>query len=192
MTKGAFSSGSIMLNSAGLENTKGTFYAYSFANSIEEPLLKSRRAISADRTEYAVNVEHGFNIGQNAFSAYLDGVLCPNIVESTNTGKFIVPQLEGPQGTNPYDATLTYFIERPEKNELKSCERQLLTAANRNTDYVNAYNTTISLIPGVVSVYVNGVRLERNDYSIIDPNTIIINESIVGSQNNYNPNNQDT
>ena len=192
MTKGAFSSGSIMLNSAGLENTKGTFYAYSFANSIEEPLLKGKRTISADRTEYAVNVEHGFNIGQNAFSAYLDGVLCPNIVESTNTGKFIVPQLEGPQGTNPYDATLTYFIERPEKNELKSCERQLLTAANRNTDYINAYNTTISLIPGVVSVYVNGVRLESNDYSIIDPNTIIINESIVGSQNNYNPNNQDT
>lgn len=181
-----------MLNSIGLENTKGTYYAYTFANGIEEPLLKGKRTISADRTEYAVDVEHGFNIGQNAFSAYLDGVLCPNIVESSNTGKFIVPQLEGPQGTNPYDTRLTYFIERPEKTELKSCERELLTAANRNTDYINAYDTTISLIPGVVSVYVNGVRLDKDSYNVIDPNTIIINDGIVGSQNNYNPNNKDT
>lgn len=192
ITKGAYSSGSIMLNSKGLEGTSGTYYAYTFVNSIEEPLLKGKRTISPNQREYSVNVEHGFNIGQNAFTAYLDGVLCPEIVESANSGKFIVPQLEGPQGTNPYDATLTYFIERPEKNELKSCERQLLTAANRNTEYINAYNTNISLIPGVVSVYVNGVRLENDDYSIVDPNTIIFNQSLVGSQNNYNANDPDT
>lgn len=182
-----------MLNSTGFENKKGTYYAYSFANGIEEPLLKGQRNIISGINQYAVNVEHGFTSGQGAFCAYLDGILCPSIVEEgSNTGKFIVPDLIADEGTDPYEATLTYYIERPEKNELISCERELLTAANRNTEYDNAYSTSISLLPGVVSIYVNGVRLEKTEYSIIDTNTFILHRNIVGSQKNYDSNDKST
>lgn len=193
LTKASYSSGSIMLDSTGLENKKGTYYAYSFANGIEEPLLKGQRNIFSGTNEYSVNVEHGFTSGQGAFSAYLDGILCPDIVEEgSNTGRFIVPDLIADEGTDPYEATLTYYVERPEKNELVSCERELLTAANRNVEYDNAYDTSISLLPGIVSIYVNGVRLEKSEYSIINANTFILHRNIVGSQKNYDPNDKST
>ena len=193
LTKATYSSGSIMLDSTGLENKNGTYYAYTFANGVEEPLLKGQRNIVSGVNQYAVNVEHGFTSGQGAFSAYLDGILCPSIVEeSSNTGKFIVPDLIADEGTDPYEATLTYYIERPEKTELVSCERELLTAANRNTEYDNAYSTSISLLPGVVNIYVNGVRLEKTEYSIIDANTFILHRNIVGSQKNYKADDKST
>lgn len=192
MIKATYSAGSIMLNSTGLEGKKGTYYAYTYANGIEEPLLKGQRTIRKDVTEYAVNVEHSFNTGQGAFSAYLDGILCPHIEENDNTGKFTVPPLIADGDINPYDATLTYYIERPERTELVSCYREVLTAANRTTEYDNGYKTTISLIPGVVAMYVNGVRLEKSDYSIISPNEFVLHRNIVGSQKNYNPDDKTT
>lgn len=192
LVKATYSSGSVMLDSTGLQNTKGTYYAYTYANSVEEPLLKGKRTIKKGVTEYGVNVEHNFNTGQGAFSAYLDGILCPCIKESSNTGKFIVPELTADQDTDPYDARLTYYIERPEKTELVSCVREVLTAANRTTEYENGYKTSISLIPGVVAMYVNGVRLEKDEYSIINPNTFVLHKNVVGSQKNYNPKDKTT
>lgn len=194
LTKGAFSAGSIMLNGTSLQNKKGTYYAYTFANSIEESLLKGKRTLIEDKTEYSVNVEHSFTSKQGAFSAYINGLLNADVVEeNSNNGKFIVPELVADDGINPYnDSELTYYVERPEKTELVSCTREVLTAANRNTDYDNAYNTNISLLPGVVTVYVNGVRLEKSEYSIINANTIILHVNVVGSQKNYNPNDKST
>lgn len=193
MMKGSFSTGSIMLDSKGLEGKTGTYYAYTYANGVEEPLLKGKRTLIENKTEYSVNVNHNFTSKQGAFSAYIEGILCPDIVETnSNNGRFIVPTLEADEGIDPYNTELVYYVERPEKTELVSCERETLTAANRSLEYENAYVSNISLIPGVVSVFVNGVRLERNDYSIIDPNTIILHESIVGSQKNYNASDQST
>ena len=48
----------------------GTFYAYTYANSVEEPLLKGKRALIADKTKYAVNVQHKFNNGQGALTVF--------------------------------------------------------------------------------------------------------------------------
>lgn len=192
LAKATYSSGSVMIDSNGIENTTGTYYAYTYANRIEEPLLTGQRKIVENKSEYAVNVEHSFNLQQGAFSAYLDGILCPDIKESTTVGRFIVPQLTSSEGTNPYEPTLTYYVERPESKELISCYREVLTTANRNEAYDNGYNTTISLLPGVVSVYINGVRLEKEQYSIIGPHTIILHRNIVGSQKNVDINDENT
>ena len=183
-----------MLDSISLENKVGTYYAYTFANGVEEALLKGTRTLVEDETEYSVNVNHKFNINQGAFSAYINGLLCPYAEEEkSNVGKFIVPELIADEGINPYeDSQLVYYVERPEKEELVSCVTEILTAANRNIEYSNAYTTNISLIPGVVGVYVNGVKLEKSAFSIIDEHTIILHNNIVGSQINYDANNSDT
>ena len=193
MMKGSYSTGSIMLNSEGLEDKVGTYYAYTYANGIEEQLLKGKRTLIKDKTEYSVNVNHNFTSKQGAFSAYIEGILCPDVVETNySNGKFIVPELEADEDIDPYNTELIYYVERPEKTELVSCERETLTATNRSLEYDNAYIANISLVPGVINIFVNGVRLERNDYSIIDEHTIILHESIVGSQKNYDASDQST
>ena len=47
-------------------------------------------------------------------------------------------------------------------------------------------------MPGVVSVYLNGVRLERNDFTVIDDHTIMLHVNAVGGQRNYNPDDKST
>ena len=116
------------------------------------------------------------------------------IEEASNTGKIIVPKLEKVNSMfSPYDnGELLYYVERPEKTESASCIREILTAANRNQQYQNGYTTNISLMPGVVSVYLNGVRLERNDFTVIDDHTIMLHVNAVGGQRNYNPDDKST
>ena len=183
-----------MLDSTGLENKKGTYYAYTFANSVEEPLLKGKRQLIENQTEYSVNVKHNFNIEQGALSVYVNKLLSHDVKEeSSNTGKFIVPILEADEGINPYDnSEALYYIERPEKKEIISCEREVLTALNRNEEYQGGYNTNISLLPGIVHVYVNGIRLERNDFTIVNEKTLIIHPQIVGGQRTFDAINEST
>ena len=187
--KGNYSNGSIMLDSTGLENKKGTYYAYTYSNGVEEPLLLGKQPLVKGVTEYSVNVEHKFNNNQGALSVYTNKLLNFEVEEeSSNTGKFIIPILTSDEGTDPYkDGELVYYVERPEKNEIVSCRREILTAANRTMDFSGGYTTNISLLPGVVSIYVNGVRLNRRDYTIVNENTLIIHKQIVGNQNNYDP-----
>ena len=70
-----------MLDSTGLENKKGTYYAYTFANSVEEPLLKGKRQLIENQTEYSVNVKHNFNIEQGALSVYVNKLLSHDVKE---------------------------------------------------------------------------------------------------------------
>ena len=188
LIKADYSSGSIMVD-APEGSTTGTYYAYTYANSVEEPLLKSKRALIADKEEYAVNVQHKFNNGQGALTVFTNKLYNPDVREEvSNTGKFIVPTLEPTNEMfSPYNGEILYYVERPEKNESASCIREVLNASNRNTQYQNGYTTTISLMPGVVSVYLNGVRLERNHFTVIDDHTIMLHVNAVGGQRNYNP-----
>ena len=192
LVKADFSSGTIMVDAP--DSSVGTYYAYTYANGIEEPLLVGHRPLLKDKTEYSVNVKHQFNINQGALSVFVNKLLDPNVQEEqSNVGKFLVPQYEGAINTDPYDnGELMYIVERPEKSETASCEREVLTAANRNTEYDQGYTTTISLLPGIVSVYVNGVRLERKDFTIIDEHNLILHIATVGGQRNYNPQDQST
>ena len=192
LVRASYSSGTIMLDAQ--QGKKGTYYAYTYANGVEEPLLVGHRALIKDKTEYAVNVKHKFNINQGALSVYTNKLLEYNVEEEkSSTGKFIIPTYDGPQGSDPYDnASLMYIVERPEKHETVSCVREVLTAANRNIDYAQGYTTGISLLPGVVNVYVNGVHLERKDFTIVDEHNLILHVATTGGQKNYDPQDQNT
>lgn len=185
--KANYSNGSIMLDATDMEDKIGTYYAYTYANGVEEPLLKGKRKLTPDRTEYSVNVEHNYSSSEGALSVYVNKLLSPFVYDDgTNLGKFIIPELIADEGIDPYeDAEAVYYVERAEKKELIACERQVLTAKDRDTDYIGGYRTSVSLVPGVVNVYVNGVRLDKQDYSVISANTLIIHKQIVGNQNNY-------
>lgn len=194
LVKADYSSGSIMVDAPD-GSTLGTYYAYTYANSVEEPLLKGKRDLIEDKDVYAVNVQHKFNNGQGALTVFTNKLYNSSIVEeASNTGKIIVPKLEKVNSMfSPYDnGELLYYVERPEKTESASCIREILSAANRNVQYQNGYTTNISLMPGVVSVYLNGVRLERNDFTVIDDHTIMLHVNAVGGQRNYNPNSKST
>lgn len=187
-----YSPGTIMVTSDKV-NAKGTYYAYTYANAVEEPLLVGYRTLE-DKEEYAVNVLHKYNNNTGALTVYTNKLYNHEIAEEgSNTGKFIVPRLENVTDLFPvYNGTLMYIVERPEKNESTSCIKEVLTAANRTTDYDNGYTTTISLMPGVVSVYLNGVRIERKNFTIIDDHTIMLHTPSVGGQRNYNPEDKST
>lgn len=192
LVKADYSVGTIMIDAP--DATKGTYYAYTYANGVEEPLLVGHRDLLKDKSEYTVNVKHQFNINQGALSVYTNKLLDYSVEEEqTNTGKFIVPLHEGSEGTDFYkDASLMYIVERPEKNETVSCVREVLTAENRNIEYMQGYTTSISLLPGYVNVYVNGVLLERKDFTIVDEFNLILHVTTVGGQRNYNPQDKTT
>ena len=194
LVKADYSAGSIMVDAPD-GSTLGTYYAYTYAKSVVEPLLKGKRDLIEDKDVYAVNVQHKFNNGQGALTVFTYKLFNSSIVEeASKTGKIIVPKLEKANSMfSPYDnGELLYYVERPEKTESASCIREILTAANRNQQYQNGYTTNISLMPGVVSVYLNGVRLERNDFTVIDDHTIMLHDNAVGGQRNYNPNSKST
>lgn len=194
LIKADYSSGSIMID-APEGSTTGTYYAYTYANAVEEPLLVGHRALIKDKENYSVNVEHKFNNGQGALSVYTNKLYTHDVrEEASNTGKFIMPDFEPTNELfSPYNnGELMYIVERPEKTESSSCIREVLTAANRDMQYDNGYNTTISLIPGVVTVYLNGVRLERGKYTVIDDHTLMLHIPTVGGQRNYNPDDKTT
>ena len=113
MVKASYSAGTIMVDAP--NSSIGTYYAYTYANGIEEPLLIGHRNLIKDKKEYSVNVKHQFNVGQGALSVYVNKLLDPNVEEElSNTGKFLVPSYEGAKGTDPYDnGKLMYIIERP-------------------------------------------------------------------------------
>ena len=194
MIKGNYSAGSIMLDSKDLKGKKGTFYAYTYSNGVEEPLLKGKQSLIKDKTVYSVNVEHMFSNNEGALTVFTNNLLNYDVSEeSSNTGKFIIPTMESVEGLDPYeDGELMYYVERPEKTETVSCQKEVLTAANRTMDFSGGYTTNISMTPGVVTVYVNGVRLNRKDFTIVNENTIVIHKQIVGNQNNYDPENRET
>lgn len=189
LVKADYSSGSIMIDAP--NGLTGTYYAYTYANGIEEPLLVGHRELSEDRTEYSVNVKHKFNINQGALSVYTNKLLDYNVTEEkSNVGKFIVPIYDNKK---VYDnGSLMYIVERPEKTETSACVREVLTAQNRSAQYAQGYVTSISLLPGYVNVYVNGVRLQRSEFTIVDEFTFILHVTTVGGQRNYDPNNSST
>ena len=193
LIKADYSAGSIMIDTPDGSQI-GTYYAYTYANSVEEPLLKGKRTLLEDKETYSVNVQHKFNNGQGALTVFTNKLYNADVrEEASNTGKFIVPKLEATNSMfKPYAGEILYYIERPEKTESASCIREVLTAANRNPQYQNGYTSNISLMPGVVSVYLNGVRLERTDFTVIDDHTIMLHVNAVGGQRNYNPDDSST
>ena len=75
---------------------------------------------------------------------------------------------------------LMYIIENVESNEHISCHRQLNLPRYKNLP--NSYITNLKLSPGIINIYVNGVLLDKSDYSLFDNNKIMISYDLVGGQ----------
>lgn len=169
-----------------------TYYAYTFNNSIDEPLLYDKRAttIDGDKT-FNVNFDHTFRPGLGSLTTYLNNMLVLPEEDPSGNGRFTMPEFE--QELNPYDnGELLYIVERAEENEDVACKRETLTAENRNPSLTNTYTTNTSLIPGVVNVFVNGVKLEREEFSLVNENNIMIHFDVIGGQSHYQADNQNT
>lgn len=170
-----------------------TYYAYTYNNHIDEPLLVGHRSTTIDsnlspnklRREFKTDLDHTFRHNMGSLSTYLNKLRVVNEESATAIGEFSIDNYDGPNNNsiNVFDnGSLMYVLERPEASELMSCSRQLLTARDRDEMYVNGYRTNIRLSPGVVNVYLNGVRLKRTDFTIIGENTLMLLDDCVGGQ----------
>ena len=169
-----------------------TYYAYTYNNSIDEPLLYDMRYTTVDTPkQFKVNFDHVFRPNVGALTTYLNNLLILPEEDPSGNGAFTMPEID--QEKNPYDeGEILYIVERPELNEDVACKRETLTAENRDPSLANTYTTNLSLIPGVVNVFVNGVKLEREEYSLVNEHSIMIHFDIVGGQSHYQTNDKNT
>ena len=82
---------------------------------------------------------------------------------------------------------LFYFLEKMERNEAYSVNRDWLGHGNRFTNFDNAYTAVSYIGPGLVDVYLNGVMLDKSSYSIFNNNYILLNDlTVAGGSDEYN------
>lgn len=144
---------------------------------------------------YKVNLKHEFEANTGSLIAHVNGLR----VYPTETGNSSfrldeinsIPTIdwEGNRITGLEDKDnaldngyLSYLIEKPELNETTSYMRQSLTPRDRISGYTNTFKTKVSLMPGHVTVYVNGLRLPREEFSIMDQHTLVLYRDVVGGQ----------
>lgn len=71
---------------------------------------------------------------------------------------------------------LYYIVERTEGNETYACNRVITGPENRYDNFDNTYTSSSYIGPGAINVFLNGVLLEKAEYSIFDNCNIILNE----------------
>lgn len=230
-TKGSIS----IMNNRNLLNLKLTYYAYTYANSVDEPLLYGNRTFNIpvsnhipeeQKNEFYTDFDHTFKPKVGSLSTYANHLLVENTEHELDDGGFTIPILEGPnlidykdvdhfdkfakitESTRPEDlnmfpeefekykklkeafdsfkhSELHYIVERVEEEELVACTRETIDASTRNEMYNNCFTTNIKLLPGVVNVYLNGILLEQNQYSILDEHNILIHFDVTGGHQDY-------
>jgi hypothetical protein len=165
-------------------------YTYNFAHTIENPLvIKNKQWAPADGL--FVPVEEYFVPYTNTLQVWLNGVKLHNNLDRLN-GTAKLGFVESPTGDGfylpaEYYGQITYVLERPEKGETKSFNSVLLTRDNlMNTP--NVYRSPISLYPGWVTLYVNGIRMSNESFLILDNYTIKFKDPVnqlIGHSSNY-------
>lgn len=89
--------GTILLNPVNIDNQPVTVYAYTYVDSVDERLLRGKRIIPIDvkgHSEnstgihtYSTNRTHLYDVGVNALSVYINGVLTPHTEKPTTDVK---------------------------------------------------------------------------------------------------------
>ena len=187
-------------------------YAYNCANDIESPLIIRNIPCSYQEFDeyqrlYAEALEQG-NIedanmykeiidgvlnerssfqtpegyihGKNELSVWVNGIRQYNVIEKSNGMGFDLPE--------KVRGIVTYVIERTEKGNENTGEREILNKNNVVPNTINVYRTKKSLYPGRVVVYINGLRQAQDTYTILDNHTIIFRDKktkLIGAADNY-------
>lgn len=170
-------------------STKDVFnvYAYAFANSIGHPLIV--RSFYAATGEKAFTIDNTYLPDVGALSVWVNGVRQYYVKEySDGTGFELQEPVQGPimrdaNGKPLKDAAgeyirgsvkITYVIETPEKGMRRACTREILTKDAVIPGSANAYRTQMDLYPGRVTVYLGGMRLQKEAWTILDNHTFLI------------------
>jgi len=152
-----------------------TIYSYRYANTIERPLLFKQLIAEEDQVDLKLHFTHGYQPGVNSLAVWKNGVRQYDIDEETSR-TFTLPSDES-EGDEPF-SNIFYTVEPLEKQESKACEREILDNNNKITGTMNVYSTNIPMYPGIVKVFIGGLRQPPFSYKIIDPYTIRIVEDI--------------
>lgn len=158
---------------------KDLFYifAYNFANQIENPLIV-RSLVANDEDTFNVSVSYIPEIG--SLSVWVNGIRQYYVQEFVDGSGFKLP--------NKVTGKVTYIIERPEKGNAVACEMEVLGPASVIPTSLNVYKTKTSLYPGRVTVYVSGLRMPKESWTILGNNTILIKDHstmLLGHPNNF-------
>ena len=89
--------GTVLLNPVNIDDQPVTVYAYTYVDHIDERLLRGQRLIPievpkhsnnpAGHTMYSTNRTHLYDVGKQALSTYINGIMVPHIEEPTNNNK---------------------------------------------------------------------------------------------------------
>ena len=88
---------------------------------------------------------------------------------------------------------LFYFVERMEQGESYSVNRDWLAHGNRFTNFDNTYASPTYYGVGFLDVYVNGVMIDKSDYSFFNNNYVMFNNlMLAGGSDEYDIDNPNT
>lgn len=161
-----------------------TYFGYAYANTIEEPMHIGDMHISQDQTVCKVGFKDLYPKDVNALSVWIDGLRQYYITESSDSRTFTLPEEIG----SPTGSNLFYVVEKPEGQEIKSCEREIVNQRDSVTGKIsgkidgilNTFQTTIPLFPGNLRVYIGGIRQPSSAYKVIDAYTIMFKDPVRG------------
>lgn len=173
-------------------------YAFNLANSVEHPLFIHNVDVTNAKN---IPTEMEYVAGKNTLRVWCNGVRqYPNtekyggIVEYMDGMSFDLPvddpyQDENGNWQGGFTGRVTYTIELPEREQTMPCTMEVLDETNMPYGYINMYTTKLPLYPGRVTIYVNGVRMDPEDFQILDNYTLTINSgksnSLIGNWKNY-------
>ena len=164
-------------------------YAFKYTSFAGQPLTIKNIFLDGGKNKYTKDncyfkIPDKFEPNYGLLSVYIDGIRQYYVKENQDgLGFSFQSPVQSP-------AMVTYVIETMDTPSESYCKRIILDEKNIVPNTVNVYKTyktnvpdanpndRISLYPGRVSVYINGVRQPQNSFTIIDNYTLSFNSSI--------------
>ena len=164
-------------------------YAFKYTSFAGQPLIIKNIFLDGRQNKYTTDnyrfkIPDKFEPNYGLLSVYIDGIRQYYVNENQDGLGFSLPS---PVQT---PAMITYVIETMDSPSESYCKRIILDERNIAPNTINVYKTykttipdtnpndRISLYPGRVSVYINGVRQPQSSFTIIDNYTLSFNSSL--------------
>lgn len=174
-------------------------YAFKYTAFAGQPLIIKNIYLDGGQNKFTTDnrrfkIPDKFEPNYGLLSVYIDGIRQYYVNENQDGLGFSLPSpVKAP-------AMVTYVIETVDAPSESYCKRIILDEKNIVPNTINVYKTyrtdvpdtnpddRISLYPGRVSVYIDGVRQPQNSFTIVDNYTISFNSSltkIVGGKDTF-------
>jgi hypothetical protein len=175
------------------ENQSCSYIGYTYANTIEQPLLRDYILTNGVNKTFEVNFKHPHPMNTNSLSVWYGGIRQYHVqqIDPTTFGLcYEYPDPNYPaltiQEALEANQRLFYVVEKPESKETKACERKVLTYLDKIDGTINVYDTgNFDLFPGNIRVFIGGYRQPNTFYRVLDANTIMVKDIIMGSADNF-------